>query len=73
MMKLDVSNAFNNIRRCHILEGLRLHCPGLIPYFSLIYGAEVDLRWNDGSIIGRASTGVLQRDPLSTLYFALGI
>ena len=73
MMSLDVSNAFNNIRRCHILEGLRLHCPGLIPYFSLIYGAEVDLRWNDGSIIGRASTGVLQGDPLSTLYFALGI
>ncbi len=33
----------------------------------------MDLRWNDGSIIGRASTGVLQGDPLSTLYFALGI
>ena len=41
MMSLDVSNAFNNIRRCHILEGLRLHCPGLIPYFKLICGAEV--------------------------------
>ena len=25
MMSLDVSNAFNNIRRCHILEGLGLY------------------------------------------------
>ena len=72
-MSLDVSNAFNNIRRSHILDGLGLRCPGLIPYFNLIYGAKVDLRWNDGTIIGTASTGVLQGDPLSTLYFAIGI
>ena len=72
-MSLDVSNAFNNIRRSHILTGLDLRCPGLIPYFNLIYGTKVDLRWNDGSIIGTASTGVLQGDPLSTLFFAIGI
>ena len=72
-MSIDVSNAFNNIRRSHILDGLRRYCPSLIPYFFLIYGDNVDLRWNDGSIIGTASTGVLQGDPLSTLYFAIGI
>ena len=47
--------------------------PSLIPYFFLIYGDSVDLRWSDGSIIGTAATGVLQGDPPSTLYFAIGI
>ena len=61
------------IRRSHILDGLHRYCPSLIPYFFLIYGDNVDLRWNDGSVIGTASTGVLQGDPLSTLYFAIGI
>ena len=73
MMSIDIKNAFNSIRRSHVLRGLRRHCPSLIPFFSTVYGQAVNLRWNDGSIIGTASTGVIQGDPLSTLYFALGI
>ena len=73
MMSIDIRNAFNSIRRSHVLQGLRSYCPSLIPFFHLVYGKAVNLRWSDGSIIGTASTGVIQGDPLSTLYFALGI
>ena len=73
MMSIDIKNAFNSIRRSYVLQGLRQHCPSLIPFFSIVYGQAVNLRWNNGSIIGTASTGVIQGDPLSTLYFALAI
>ena len=61
MMSIDIKNA------------LRHYCPSLILFFSTVYGQSVNLRGNDGSIVGEASTGVIQGDPLSTLYFALGI
>ena len=70
-MSIDIKNAFNSIRRSFVLQGLRRHCPELIPFFSTVYGQTVNLRWNNGSIIGTASTGVIQGDPLSTLYFAI--
>ena len=73
MMSIDIKNAFNSIRRSHVLQGLRNYCPSLIPFFHLVYGKAVNLRWSDGSVIGKASSGVIQGDPLSTLYFALGI
>ena len=73
MLSIDIKNAFNRIRRSHVLRGLRNHCPSLIPFFTIVYGQPVNLRWGDGSIIGKAATGVIQGDPLSTLYFALGI
>ena len=73
MMSIDIKNAFNSIRRSYVLQGLRNYCPSLIPFFSIVYGKAVNLRWSDGSVIGKASTGVIQGDPLSTLYFALGM
>ena len=73
MLSIDIRNAFNSIRRSYVLQGLRNYCPSLIPFFSVVYGEAVNLRWSDGSVIGKASTGVIQGDPLSTFYFALGI
>ena len=73
MMSIDIKNAFNSIRRSYVLQGLRSYCPALIPFFHTVYGKTVNLRWSDGSVIGNASTGVIQGDPLSTLYFALGM
>ena len=73
MLSIDIKNAFNSIRRSFVLQGLRRYCPSLIPLFTTVYGRPVNLKWNDGSTIGTASTGVIQGDPLSTLYFAVGI
>ncbi len=72
-MSIDIKNAFNSLRRSFILQGLRRYCKGLIPLFMTVYNQQVNLRWSDGSIIGQASTGVFQGDPLSSLYFAVGI
>ena len=66
---IDIKNAFNSIRRSFVLQDVS--CPELIPFFSTVYGQAVNLRWNNGSIIGTAPTGVIQGDPLSTLYFAI--
>ena len=72
-MSIDLKNAFNSIRRKHILVGLRAHAPLLIPFFTWVYGKGIDLRWTDGNVIGSAATGCLQGDPLASLYFSVGI
>jgi hypothetical protein len=72
-MSIDVSNAFNSIRRRPMLEGLKENFPSITPFFIWFYGGTINLRGSNGAIIGQAGTGCLQGDPLSSLYFAAAL
>ena len=72
-LSLDHTNAFNSIRRRFIIEGLQAYAPTLIPFFMWVYGQDITLRWGEGHPIGYSATGVLQGDPLASLYFGVGI
>jgi hypothetical protein len=70
-MCVDVSNAFNSVRRRLMYEGIALHFPAILPFFKWFYGRAIQLRDNRGTIVGHATSGCLQGDPLSSAYFAL--
>lgn len=72
VFNLDIQNAFNTIRRKHILDGIRAHYPELEPFFRLFYSSPSELRFSDGSYAGTSPTGAQQGDPPAMLYFALG-
>jgi len=69
---LDIRNAFNSMRRNHILSGIREHCPSLEPFFRLFYGSATELRLSNGAPAAISGTGVRQGDPLAMALFALG-
>ena len=73
ILSIDLSNAFNSIRRTRILEGLRQYAPQLLPFFKWSYNGRTELRTSTGTRCGFAETGTRQGDPLSMLYFAVGI
>ena len=72
-MNIDICNAFNSIRRTHILTGLRRYAPDVIPHFQWVYGRGIPLRDHRGEHVGMAATGCLQGDPLSTLFFSVAL
>jgi hypothetical protein len=69
---IDITNAYNTIHRKDVLKGLASKCPQLIPLFKWAYGRPIVLRDHRGKIVGYASTGLLQGDPLATLFFCVG-
>jgi hypothetical protein len=71
-LKVDASNAFNEIRRGIIYNELRALCPDLCAVFRMLYGQASYLLSSDGQIVGRSSTGCRQGDPLSMVFFAIG-
>jgi hypothetical protein len=71
-LKIDASNAFNEIRRGVIYDGLRSICPELCAVFRMLYGRSSYLLSTDGQIVGRSATGCRQGDPLSMIFFAIG-
>jgi len=73
ILSIDLSNAFNSIRRTRILEGLRQYAPQLLPFFKWSYSGRTQLRSSTGALCGFAETGTRQGDSLSMLYFAVGI
>ena len=74
ILSVDLSNAFNTIRRRRILEGLHDHGgKQLIPFFKWSYKEGTSLRASDGRYITLSETGTRQGDPLSMLYFSIGI
>ena len=73
ILSLDISNAFNSLRRNRILEGLRQYAPSLIPFYKWSYSLPTQVRSSTGVLCCDAETGTRQGDPLSMLFFSVGI
>ena len=71
MVKLDLKNAFNSVRRDHLLEVCRRRAPSIFPLARLAYGSPSSLLVTEKII--PSSTGVQQGDPLGPLLFALAV
>ena len=71
MVKIDYQNAFNSIRRDHILTTTQRFMPELYLYVKSCYQDTSKLIYND-SIIDSAE-GTQQGDTLASLLFSLGI
>jgi len=73
-LSLDFEKAFQTISRHHILTGIEgLNQPQLASFFLWAYGFQAQLRMSKGAVIGSTNDGVRQGDPLSMLFFAIGI
>ncbi|XP_029657562.1 uncharacterized protein LOC115231754 [Octopus sinensis] len=69
LLKLDVKNAFNSVRRDHMLEAVGERCPDLLPIVSLAYSLPSSLLFS-GKVIN-SECGIQQGDPLGPLLFAV--
>jgi hypothetical protein len=69
---IDCGNAFNSLRSS-IQEGIKRHCPSLLPLFYWSYGSPTDLLSGSGELICQSTRGVRQGDPLGPLLFCIGI
>jgi hypothetical protein len=72
VLSIDIQNAYNTIDRAAILRALRKYAPQLVPWFLIQYGRPNKLLTSEGHVVGAAHRGILQGDPLSPIYFALG-
>jgi hypothetical protein len=71
LLKLDMHNAFNTIRRDHIAECLRKYAPDLLALFTACYCDPTFLTFGDDILL--SDEGLQQGDPLAPLYFCLGL
>ena len=71
LVKMDVRNAFNTIRRDAILTRIHERCPELYPMAHQAYHLPSPLHIGDQTI--SSFSGVQQGDPLGPAAFALGV
>ena len=71
LVKVDIKNAFNSLRRDVLLRRVRERCPELLPIVSHSYSAPTPLSFGDTVIT--SARGVQQGDPIGPLAFALAI
>ena len=71
LVKVDFQNAFNNIRRDHILHSVKESYPEMYPFVWQAYEKSSNLFYGDYII--HSSSGLQQGDPLGPFLFALGI
>ena len=67
-VKLDFRNAFNSVRRDHMLRSVLSVCPAIFPLVFSAYSASF-LFWEDRILL--SSEGVQQGDPLGPLLFCI--
>ena len=73
LLKLDIRNAYNEVRHRQIFLGIIQMVPGLARLFRWKYGTSSIMRNNDGEIVGHTCTGVGQGDPLGSMFFEIGL
>ena len=71
LVKVDMRNAFNSVRRDVVLGEIGNRCPDIFPLVRQAYGTSSPLYFGDELI--ESCTGVQQGDPLGPLAFALAI
>ena len=71
VVKLDMKNAFNSVRRDRVLEVCYSRAKSLYHLVNMAYGKPTNLLFGDDIIA--SSTGVQQGDPLGPLLFALAV
>lgn len=71
LVKLDLVNAFNSVRRDCIFEMVADRIPEILPFVVSAYETSSSLY--HGSLILQSSEGVQQGDPLGPLLFSLAI
>ena len=71
VVKLDMKNAFNSVRRDQLLEACKLRAPSIYPLAHAAYSSPSYLLSEDNIVI--SATGVQQGDPLGPLLFALAV
>ncbi|CAE7483229.1 unnamed protein product [Symbiodinium natans] len=72
MVKLDFTNAFNNVDRRAVLEAVAAAFPGLARWTAWCYGQPAQLRFGASTTLQSAG-GVQQGDPLGPLLFATAL
>ena len=73
ILKIDIANAYNTMRRKCIYQGLLEIEPSLVRWFLLTHNISSDLVHSTGAVVGRCGTGVKQGDPLASMLFAVGL
>ena len=71
LLKIDLKNAFNSIRRDKVLEAIRDHLPEAYHMFYQAYGSS-SLLFHGETLI-QSATGLQQGDPAGPALFALTI
>ena len=73
ILAADAPNAFNNIRRRYVQDGLRIMAPTVESWFVRTHTGQATLRDSSGRRIFQSSTGVRQGDPLGMLFYSAAI
>ena len=71
VLQVDLSNAFNSLRRRRLLGAVAACCPEAMPWMAYCYGKHTPLYL--GTTIVESQSGVQQGDPCGPLAFAWGI
>ena len=71
LIKLDMQNAFNTVRRDHFLEVCSSRAPSILHLASTAYATSSNLVIGNETIL--SETGVQQDDPLGPVLFALAV
>ena len=73
IISIDVENAFNSLRHSYAYSELLDKAPSIARLFRWKYGTPSVMRDNLGAVVAHTRTGVGQGDPLSSIFFALGL
>ena len=71
ILQTDFRNAFNSVKRSHLLGSTKVLMPSIISFASFCYSKHSDLFFNGSNV--DSQTGVQQGAPLGPLLFSLAL